>query len=97
MLWMHERPQTYCLSVGELDMVLWYLHMAWAKVADRENDYRMALESAGLKAQGILKVEERPNRVDPQDKTTKKVLRFWSKVDKSLGLKVRVQSWHESG
>jgi hypothetical protein len=96
MLWMHERPQMYCQCVGELDLVLWYLHLAWAKVADRENDYRSALESAGLKPLGILKDDERQTRVDLKDKTTKRVLGFWSKVDDSLGLKVRVPTWHES-
>jgi len=33
MLWMQERPQMYCQCVGELDLELWYLHMAWARVA----------------------------------------------------------------
>lgn len=95
MLWMHDRPLMYCQYTGELDSVLWYLHMTWAKVADRERDYRLAIESVGLPPAGILADDERQTRVDLQDKVTKKVLNFWSQVDQSLGLKVRVQSWHD--
>ncbi|MEQ8787675.1 MAG: hypothetical protein RIC55_15335 [Pirellulaceae bacterium] len=96
MLWMHERPQMYCPFAGELDSVLWYLHMAWAKTADREKDYAAALEIAGLTARGILEDDERSIRVDLNDMVTKRVLSFWSKVDRMLGLQVRVQSWFES-
>src|SRR5688572_11834506 len=84
MLWMHERPQMYCMYAGELDSVLWYLHMAWAKAAGRETEYQSALETAGLKPRGHISNSERLESVDLEGKATRKVLKFWSKVNTAL-------------
>lgn len=96
LLWIRARPEMYCPLVGELDSVLWYLHMVWAKVADREREYRSALESAGLKPHGIVKDEERHMRVNSDDEATRTVLEFWSRVDQALQLQVRVDGWNHS-
>jgi hypothetical protein len=34
--WIHERPEMYCTLAGELDSVLHFQHIAWAKVQDRD-------------------------------------------------------------
>ncbi len=102
-LWMHERPQMYCLYTGELDSVLWYLHLAWAKFAHREAEYQSALETAYQSAlgttynstRGLLTDEERLVRVDVNNEVTQRVLGFWSRVDQELALQVRVDGWNE--
>src|SRR4029434_886004 len=33
--WIHERPEMYCRLAGELDAVMYFLHLAWAEVKDR--------------------------------------------------------------
>ena len=92
LLWFHERPHMYCMYVGELEAALWYLHMAWAKVADREAEYEAALYAANPTAVSNLSDEERRVRVALGNDTTTKVLELWSAIDQTLGLQIRVAS-----
>jgi hypothetical protein len=94
MIWIRERPHMYCCDVGELDSVLWFLHMVWAKDSDREAEYAAALDSSGLTPRGNLASEERNIAVDTQDEITNRVLQFWSQVDSKLDIRVRVERWH---
>ena len=92
--WMRERPHMYCQLAGELDSVLSYLHMVWAKLADREDDYRVALEQAGQKPRGLLDDRQRKHIVRDKAPATNRVLRFWGKVDDFLDIKERTDRWH---
>jgi len=98
LVWIRERPHMYCMLVGELDSVLHYLHMVWAKLAVREAEYLAALDAAGLNAMGamgIISQKKCHRRVDRNHEVTKRVLEFWSHVDHILGIKVRVDAWWE--
>lgn len=85
--WMHERPQMYCRLVGELDLVLHYLHLAWAKVKDRERDLDAAMMKFCASATGFLSDAERVRKVQLDDDATRRVLDFWTDIDSALGLR----------
>jgi hypothetical protein len=82
----------YCMLVGELDLSLNYLHLAWAKLADRETEYHAALSAAGRTARGLISNKERHRRVNSDDEVTQRVLTFWRTVDQYLGVKVKVET-----
>jgi hypothetical protein len=83
----------YVRTPGELDSVLWYLHMVWAMLTDREREYENALMKAGKKARGILSDEERIAPLDRRKPPTKRVLKFWSKVDQELKIVALRETW----
>jgi hypothetical protein len=83
----------YAVLVGELDSVLYFLHMTWAKFAAREADYRSALDESGQTPMGIVRPEERHMDVDASNEVTRRVLEFWAYVDEVLGIQVRVDRW----
>ncbi|MFO0916501.1 MAG: hypothetical protein U0795_26325 [Pirellulales bacterium] len=95
MVWIRERPQNYCQTVGELDCVLWYLHMVWAKFRDREHELvsvrsQMLGDRAGT---GLLEDEDRMEGVDQEGQVLGFVTRFWEQVDERLQIAVRTERW----
>jgi hypothetical protein len=96
MVWVRERPQMYASTVGELDAALLYLHMVWAMLADRENELNSAIQNSWRQRntlKGYLKDSERTAAVDVTSNPTKKVLRFWTKVDRQLNVEVLCERW----
>ena len=96
LVWIRQRPHMYAILVGELDSVLYFLHMTWAKFAARETDYRSALDAAGQTPMGIVRPEERHICVDASNEVTDRVLVFWAHVDDVLGIQVRVDRWQDT-
>ena len=100
LVWIRERPHMYCQLAGELDSVLHFLHMVWAKLADREHEFLVATEEAGSTPKGLLSDPQRKHRVKHKIRgispAAKRVLRFWSKVDRQLEIEVRTESWYET-
>lgn len=94
-VWIREKPSSYASLSGELDSALWYLHMAWAKVADREAEYDAILRAALPRnlLRDIITQDDRHLPVDLDNEATQKVLKFWAQIDKKLELKPRVESW----
>ena len=95
-IWIREQPLKHCRIAGELDSVLWYLHLVWARLADKESNFQTALEEVGLKPQGLLTAEEQKNTVNSDDEATKTVLRFWAIVGSILGIEKKTQAWPKS-
>jgi len=94
LVWIHERPQMYCSLLGELDSVLYFLHLVWAKLADSEKEYELALNAAGQTPKGLLTQAERHKRTILDDASTQRVIAFWSNVNERLNIHVRTTSWH---
>lgn len=95
LVWMRERPHMYCRTVGELDSVLWYLHMTWAKFVERDNELREAVaEQLGDRgAAGLLDDCDRPILTSEGGEPLQRVIDFWSQVDARLGCRVQIDSW----
>ena len=85
--WIRQRPHMYALHAGELNGVLHYLHVAWAKVKNREADLDVALREAEVTAAGLLPASERVHAVQLGTPATDRVLEFWARVDLLLNLK----------
>ena len=95
-VWIREKPGLHCSMAGELDSVLWYLHTAWARLANRESNFQVALEEIGIKPQGLLSEEEQSQTVHSDDEATKSVLRFWAVVGSILGIEKQTTSWPDA-
>ncbi len=96
LVWIREGPHFYCKTVGELDVLLHYLHLVWAKIADREADLRAAQESQrGTErgARGLLEDEERSASVLEQGPAVGRVLEYWQQVDRRLAMAARADRW----
>src|SRR4029434_6656544 len=84
--WIHERPEMYCRLAGELDAVMYFLHLAWAEVKDRRKDLDAAKAEAGVTPSGFLSDEERTRPVHRDDEVNRRVLAFWARFDEILGV-----------
>ena len=96
MVWVRQRPEFYARTVGELDSILWCQHMIWAMLVGREWEYNAALRAAGSKPKGLLNDSGRAAFVDRANKMTKRVLRFWGKVDRTLKVEPLCESWYDT-
>lgn len=92
-IWIREQPQQHCKLAGELDSVLWYLHTVWARQADKETNFQIALEEVGQKPQGLLTEAEQKQTVTSDDPATKTVLRYWAIVGSILGIEKPSHKW----
>jgi len=88
--WIHERPQMYVTRAGELDSVLHYLHMVWADLTGRENQFVTARESA----KGPIDDQQRGERVQIGAPATDAVLTYWNAIDAALDIQIRCDAWH---
>ena len=94
MTWMRQSPRNYCRLAGELDSVLWYLHMVWARIADRDDDYQAAIGETGIHTRGLLSDQERKEIVEEDSSATRQVQEFWERIDERLGIQERSGDWH---
>ena len=94
MTWMRQSPRNYCRLAGELDSVLWYLHMVWAKMASRDADYQAAIGETGIHPQSLLSDQQRNEIVKENSSATGQVQEFWERIDERLGIRERTGNWH---
>ena len=97
MTWMRQRPRDYCRFAGELDSALWYLRLVWAKMANKDDDYRVAIGEIGIHPRGLLSDQQRKEIVEKDSLTTRQVQEFWERVDERLGIPERTGNWHTLG
>lgn len=96
LVWIREGPHFYGQTAGELDVLLHYLHVVWAKFADREADLQAAQErtrEAERGARGLLEDEERSASVLEQGPAVGRVLEYWQQVDRRLAVVARADRW----
>ena len=96
LVWIGERPQAYCVTAGELDVLLHMLHVLWAKMADRALSLQEAREledAPGRGARGLLDDQERSVPVCERGPGVRRVLEYWQRVDKRLGIVARADHW----
>jgi hypothetical protein len=99
LVWIRESPHNWVALAGELDSVLWHLHMVWARVANRDSDYFSARDKASKNAGlpvaiGLLQDAKRLVKIDLNNTTTQKVLAFWQSIDDDLQIQKRCDAWY---
>lgn len=98
LVWIREKPSSYCRTLGELDAVLYYLHMIWARFTNRDHELRAALtllreEMEVLAADSLLPAETHSMAVDIDGPELRRLVYFWQEVDHRMGCHVRTDRW----
>ena len=85
----------YCRTVGELDSVLHYLHMAWAKLVERDDDLRdaIAMQLGDDGTSGILNDDDRLTFLTDGGSPLTRVKNFWARIDAQLDCRVQTDKW----
>ncbi len=89
MIWVRERPEHYCITAGELDTVLRYLHLIWSEGADNKQEFEDAVAAARELLQidgcaGLLNNQERVESLLLNGTAKAKVLKYWANVDTTM-------------
>lgn len=89
--WVRERPDSYCRTVGELEVLIRQLYEVCASSAARHRQFTellaQRLEECGLAS--TLQVLDAADRNAPArrgDPATERLIAFWAPFDAALGL-----------
>jgi hypothetical protein len=102
LVWIRERPQNYCPTIGEVDSVLYFLHSTWAKFTDRDEELKTAIQ-ANLRDDELLDGTRRVKFISTRGDNVEEIrnnLRelepiqnFWRRVDEALGIREVADHW----
>ena len=82
----------YCITAGELDVLLHFLHLVWSKGSQSERPYQAAVDAVRESmtisgSSGLLDDDQRLEFLDEDGPAKLKVLAYWNDVDARLKIR----------